>query len=101
MVKELTPENFQDSIDSSDISVLDFWAPWCGPCKQMGPVLDRFAKDNPTINVFKVNVEDHRELAKSYSVRSIPSVFYLKNGEIINQTVGFVDEDKILTNLDL
>ena len=90
MALTLTEANFQTEVIDSELPVLvDFWAEWCGPCKMIGPVLDQVATDLEGIaKVGKVNVDDARELATKYNVRSIPLLLFFKNGEVKDQIVG-------------
>lgn len=81
------------------LKVIDFWAPWCGPCKVLGPVIDRISEKyegDETVTVEKVNVDDNMELAKQFEVRSIPTVVFLKDGEVVNKFVGTKTETEIL-----
>jgi thioredoxin 1 len=90
MALQLTEANFQSEVIDSDQPVLvDFWAEWCGPCKMIGPVIDQVASDvEGQAKVGKVNVDDARELAVKYGVRSIPLLLFFKNGEVKDQIVG-------------
>ena len=87
----LTSDNFESEVIASEIPVLvDFWAPWCGPCKMLGPVISQIAEENEgKIKVGKVNVDDEEELAMQYGIQSIPTVLLFKNGEVVEQSLGF------------
>ena len=88
----LTAENFESEVLQSEQPVLvDFWATWCGPCKMVGPVVSEFAEKHDTIKVGKVNVDEQQELAARYRVMSIPTLLVFKNGEVVNQAVGYRD----------
>ncbi|MES2658119.1 MAG: thioredoxin [Verrucomicrobiota bacterium] len=102
MALNLTDANFQSEVIDSDKPVLvDFWAEWCGPCKMIGPVIDQVAADLEGIaKVGKVNVDDARELAVKYNVRSIPLLLFFKNGEVKDQIVGAsVTKDQLKAKL--
>ena len=102
MALNLTDANFQSEVIDSDQPVLvDFWAEWCGPCKMIGPVLDQVATElEGQAKVGKVNVDDARELAVKYNVRSIPLLLFFKNGEVKDQIVGAsVTKDQLKAKL--
>jgi thioredoxin 1 len=102
MALKLTDSNFQSEVIDSDLPVLvDFWAEWCGPCKMIGPVIDQVATDlEGMAKVGKVNVDEARELAVKYNVRSIPLLLFFKNGEVKDQIVGAsVTKDQLKAKL--
>ena len=102
MALNLTDANFQSEVIDSELPVLvDFWAEWCGPCKMIGPVIDQVATDLEGVaKVGKVNVDDARELAVKYNVRSIPLLLFFKNGEVKDQIVGAsVTKDQLKAKL--
>lgn len=86
----VTDETFEKAVLKSELPVIvDFWAPWCGPCKMMAPLLDQAAKDYAgKLVVAKINIDDDSDTADSLGVQSIPSLFYFRNGQIVDKTVG-------------
>jgi len=91
-----TKENFSELIAQDKITIVDFWAEWCGPCRMLGPILDSVAKERADIQVVKVDVDSNSELSTQYGIRSIPAVYIFKNGEQINKFVGVKSKEDIL-----
>lgn len=96
----INKNNFQEEVMNSDKPVLiDFWATWCGPCRMLSPVVADIAETHPEIKVGKVNVDEEPELAAAFNVASIPMLVLIKDGKIVNQSVGYrpkADIEKML-----
>ena len=85
---ELTPANFEE-VTKEGVSMVDFWAPWCGPCRMIAPVIEELAADfEGKANICKVNIDEEQDLAVKYGIRSIPTILFMKNGEVADQMVG-------------
>ena len=99
-VTKITKDNFQELVLNSDREVLlDFWAPWCGPCRMVSPIVDEIAGERQDILVGKVNVDEEMELAAQFQVMSIPTLVVLKNGQVVNRSIGAQPKDGILSLL--
>ena len=92
--------NFNQEVLNSDKPVLmDFWAPWCGPCRMVVPLVEEIAKERSDIKVVKINVDEEQELAMQFGVMSIPTLVVMKNGKIVNQVTGAIPKAPILAML--
>lgn len=92
--------NFNQEVLNSDKPVLiDFWAPWCGPCRMVVPLVEESAKERSDIKVVKINVDEEQELAMQFGVMSIPTLVVMKNGKIVNQVTGARPKAQILAML--
>ena len=96
-IKELTDANFEAEVLKSDVPTLvDFWAVWCGPCKQIAPMVDAVANDyKGRVKVAKLDVDHHQIVPQQYSVRSIPTLLIFKGGKVVGQLVGAVPRSKL------
>lgn len=95
-VFSITNHNFNDEVVSSGKPVLlDFWAPWCGPCRKLSPVVDKIAEENPHIKVGKVNVEEQKELAEKFHIMSIPALILMKEGKAVATSLGVKPQEAI------
>ncbi|MBR3955435.1 MAG: thioredoxin [Clostridia bacterium] len=100
MALNINKNNFEQEVLHSDKPILlDFWASWCGPCRMIAPFIDEIANERNDIKVAKVNIDEEPELAVKYQVMSIPSLLVIKDGKVVNQAVGAMPKDKILSLL--
>ena len=100
-VINVNKQNFQQEVMSSDKPVLmDFWAGWCGPCRMLSPIVDEIAEEREDIKVVKVNVDEEPELAMQFQVMSIPSLFVLKDGKVVAQSLGVKPKAQVLALLE-
>lgn len=95
---EATKETFVEDINSEEKVLVDFWAPWCMPCKMLSGTLEQIQKET-NIKIVKVNVDEESELVSIYNIRSLPTLILFKNGEMVNQIIGAVSKNKILEML--
>lgn len=101
MIINITKENFQNEVLKSDKKVLlDFWADWCAPCMMLSPIVDEVSNEISNIKFGKVNVDEQGELAQAFGISSIPTLMVIENGKIVNQYVGLVSKDKILSLIE-
>ena len=94
--------NFESEVvEASEAVVVDFWAEWCQPCKMLTPVLDKIAQNyNGRLKVVKCNVDENQDIAMKYGVMSIPNLIFFKDGQVVNQAVGYMNESQLSTKVD-
>ena len=99
-VTTITKENFQSEvIDSPSTVLVDFWAPWCGPCRMLSPVVDKLADELTDVKICKINIDEQPELASAFNVMSIPTLVVIKSGKPTASSVGVVSREKIIDML--
>ncbi len=100
-VIHVNDDDFEDQVIKSDKPVLlDFWAPWCGPCRSIAPALEDLAQEQDDVKICKVNIDDNQAWASKYGVMSIPTLLVFKNGEMVGRQVGALRKDDIRAFID-
>mgnify|MGYP002615635328 FL=1 len=101
MVREINDNNFENIvINSENLSIVDFWAPWCGPCRKMSAVIDEVANEfEGKVNVCKINTDENLKSAKEYSISGLPSILIFKDGKPIERLVGLMPKDTLSNNI--
>ncbi len=93
----VTKDNFKEEVEKSDkLTVVDLWAPWCGPCRMLAPVLEEAANELSEVKFAKINVDEERELAEMFNVSSIPMIALVKDGVFIDFAVGYMPKEKLV-----
>lgn len=96
MEVEITNENFEGLKNGNEPLVVDFWATWCGPCRMIAPIVEELAKEyDGKITVGKCDVEECEDIASAYGIRNIPTILFMKNGEVVDKIVGAVQKSKL------
>ena len=97
---ELNSNNFEETVKKG-VSLVDFWAPWCGPCRMLAPIIDELAKEfEGKANICKVNSDTEEELGAKYGIRSIPTILFMKNGEVVDQMIGASPKQAFIDKLN-
>ncbi len=98
--KELTSENFEATVNEG-VSLVDFWAPWCGPCRMIAPVIEELANDfDGKANICKINTDEQQELASKFGVRSIPTILFMKDGVVVDTMIGAASKQAFTDKLN-
>lgn len=101
MATDFTPETFKSKvIQGKGVAVVDFWAPWCGPCKMMAPVFNELAEHNDDLTFGKVNVDEHGDIAGQFDVQSIPTIIFFKDGKEVHRAMGFMSKEQLNEELE-
>jgi thioredoxin 1 len=102
MALEFTDVNFQsDVLESDKLTVVDFWAEWCGPCRAIGPVIEELSKEyDGKVNVGKVNVDHNPNISMNYGITSIPAILFIKNGQVVDKLVGAQPKNNFVKKIE-
>jgi len=100
-VLQITKNNFDELVTKNEkVVLLDFWAPWCGPCRMVSPLVDQIAEEQTAFAVGKVNVDDEPELARQFGIMSIPTLVVVKGGQVVRQEVGAKSKPQIVAMVE-
>jgi len=102
MAKTFTDANFKEEVlDNDQLSVVDFWAPWCGPCIALGPTIEALAEEHEgKVNIGKLNVDENGDTSMNYGITSIPAILFIKGGEVVDKLVGAVPKSELAKKIE-
>ncbi len=101
MVKEINIDNFEDEVtQNSGVTVVDFFANWCGPCRKLSPILEEVESELSGVKFSKINTDENIDVAREYQVSGLPTLLVFKNGEVVERLVGLMPKSSIITNIE-
>lgn len=103
MTLEVTDSNIDETLSKKELTVLDFWAPWCGPCKMLTPIIDGLAKEyseNEKVSIGKINVDENSGLSMKYGIRGVPTILFIKDGEVVDRVVGLKNRGELIEKIN-
>ncbi|MDD2559769.1 MAG: thioredoxin [Bacteroidales bacterium] len=101
MALEITDSNFEEYLSSGKALVVDFWAPWCGPCKMIGPIIEELANEyTDRVNIGKMNVDENNDVCVRYGIRNIPTILFFKQGQLVNKQVGAIQKSALAQKVE-
>lgn len=96
-IRALTTAEFKQAVlEQSNLSVIDFWATWCGPCQMLAPVVDEVSKEFEDVNFYKVNVDEEPDLTMQFGIKSIPTLAFIKDGKTLDISIGLISKDELV-----
>ena len=98
---KVTDTDFQETLQNNDLVLVDFWAPWCGPCRAVAPVLEEIANENSNVVIAKMNIDENPNTASQHGIMSIPTMMIFKNGELVDRLVGAMPKPSIMEKLQV
>lgn len=101
MALQITDANLEEVLQTDKLVVIDFWAEWCGPCKMVGPIIEEVSEEyKDKVVVGKVDVDNNDEAATKYGIRNIPTILFIKNGEIVHKVVGVIPKEPLIEKIN-
>ena len=97
---KVTDDTFQDTVQNNELVLIDFWAPWCGPCKAIAPVLEEISEEHSNIVIAKMNTDENPNISSQHGIMSIPTMMIFKNGQLVDRLVGALPKPAILQKLE-